>query len=734
MTFKTIVRLAVFIIFLLPIGVKAQISQGGVPIQIQYLKSNSSTSDLVVMPAINNQKMKAFYSQSTINQLKPYTFAHSFSVSLSPENSGKWYNTTQINVWQLRIRSTGAYSLNLILNNFKLPEGARLFLISSSTGEIKGAYTSANNTASQVLAIEPVDGDELMVQYEEPVHVSSPGKFLISQVAHDFVGVTSSGTHRPLGISGACNVNVNCDLVNGTEEIRDAVCRIIIEGTEICSGSLVNNTSLDGTPYILTANHCINTEQQAQASVFLFNYESPYCSSIDGDVSHSLSGSAYKAGFDSLDFTLVRLNTIPPYNYRPYLAGWNRKNSPSTSSVSIHHPKGDVKKVAVDSNPPVTANFSSNGFTYYKSGFWNILRWEYGVTEAGSSGGALFDQNKQIIGTLTGGSAACSPGTPTNDYFEKFALSWDHRSESSKQLKFWLDPLNSGLEKLSGMSLNSGKTLCKPATNFKDNDAYAILPITNGLTKKGYYSGSNSSGFTEFAEHFSFSKNCEVHGISLGIAKVKINALYPSSTIDVKVYQGKDFPESLLYSESFDLRVLYNDAMNYLAFKTPVKTVGSFFVSYNISQLHESDSIAVYMANRKSDVTNTFVLKSQTGWSTYNSQNLNGNGSALLAELIACNIDDPLDVNDFKVGSLGARFFPNPLSKGSLLTIETVNPIDCAEEVAVYDLLGKKQNVPSDLNGENRLTLNFSGKMPGIYLVHLETGGRTVIGKVAYIP
>ncbi len=149
----------------------------------------------------------------------------------------------------------------------------------------------------------------------------------------------------------ACNVNINCDIANGSEEVRDAVCRIIIDGLELCTGTLVNNTALDGTPYLMTAYHCISNERDAQTSVFLFNYESPYCSSIDGDVSRSLSGSSLKASFDSLDFSLVRLNNIPPYNYRTYLAGWNRRNSPPASSICVHHPLGDIKKVAIDQMP-----------------------------------------------------------------------------------------------------------------------------------------------------------------------------------------------------------------------------------------------------------------------------------------------------------------------------------------------------------------------------------------------
>jgi hypothetical protein len=716
-------------IVFLPTVVSGQISQYGIPIQIIRHKSANPNTDLVVMPEVNNLKLRQKYNKQNTDVLKSFHFAHSFDVSLTPQNSGKWYATSKVNVWQLRIRSTNAYSLNLIFDQFHLPENARLFLISAKTGDVKGAYTSGNNSESNILAIEPVEGDELTIQYEEPVNVPFPGQLRIAKVAHDFMGILND-PRIPRGVSGSCNLNVNCDLVNGTENIRDAVCRIIIEGAEICSGTLINNTALDGTPYLLTAYHCINTDKKAQSTVFLFNFESPYCSSIIGDITRSLSGSTLTASLNVLDFSLVRLNTTPPYNYHPYLAGWNQKNSAPLSSLCIHHPQGDIKKVATDKDPASTASFNSVG-SYLANGFWQISRWEKGTTEVGSSGGPLFDQNQYLVGTLTGGAATCT--LPTNDFFEKFALSWNYRTDSmSRQLKHWLDPVNSNVEKLNGMSLYSGKLLCKPVTNFKDNDTHAAIQIMSGLTKKGYWTGTNLVGYTDFAEQFKFSKNCEIQGISLGVAKMKSN--YANSYINVEVYSGTDKPEVLLYSEKFDAKKFWNDGMNYLPLKNSVKTTGTFYISYNITSMNSGDTLAVYMANRTADVTNSFYLKNSSGWTKYNSTNVSGNGSALLMEIVACNVDDPNGINDLKIDQPEARFFPNPLSGNSLLTIQTEKQVDCPDEIAIFDLLGKKIHVPVTQIDVNILNLNFRGQRPGIYTIHIESGGRTIVGKIAYVP
>lgn len=724
---RIILSACLFLLFVLPVKVDGQISQGGTPIHIQKLKS-AVAHDLIVLPAVDNDTLRREKEDGQQQSgLKSYRFAHPFDVSISPANSGQWYSTPEVNVWQLRIRSAGAYSLNVIFGNYRLPENARLFIIGATREDIKGAYTSLNNTPYQSLAIEPVAGDEILIQYEEPVKAAFRGELEISRISHDFMGLSRAGDHRPLGISGSCNVNINCDQVDGTEDIRDAVCRIIVEGTDVCTGTLVNNTANDGTPYLLTAYHCISTETKANASVFLFNYESPACVSVDGDVSRSMSGSNLRASFDSLDFALVELSEDIPFANRPYLAGWNRRNQSPTSSKSIHHPMGDIKKIATDKDMAVTGRFNRD---YLVNGVWKILLWDTGVTENGSSGGPLFDQDNLLVGTLTGGSATCS--VPTNDFFSKFALAWNYRREQNRQLKAWLDPVNSNAEKINGYDPNSGETLCQPITNFKNADFHDALPIWEGEVDKGYYGGTNSAGFTDFAEQYKFSESCEIQGVSLGIAKAKTSSLFTESMINVRVYEGESEPVTLLYSQKFNVKNFYPGAMNYLAFNAPVKTKGNFFITYDLKEMREGDTLVVYLAKRTNDPTNSFFLKNSTGWLPYNTQNTLGNGSALLTELTACNTDAPTVIDTTDIDA-EAVFYPNPVVGNADVRITTKSDITSLERVKVYDLMGKEQNISANLKGPKELLMNLSGLRSGIYFIHITAGGHHIVGKIAYI-
>ena len=77
---------------------------------------------------------------------------------------------------------------------------------------------------------------------------------------------------------------------------------------------------------------------------------------------------------------------------------------------------------------------------------WWIDAWEDGVTEGGSSGSPLFDQNHRIIGQLYGGAAACS-GNVNNgqfDYYGRMGVSFNNGITEH------LDPLGLGIEVLDG--------------------------------------------------------------------------------------------------------------------------------------------------------------------------------------------------------------------------------------------------------------------------------------------
>jgi hypothetical protein len=77
-------------------------------------------------------------------------------------------------------------------------------------------------------------------------------------------------------------------------------------------------------------------------------------------------------------------------------------------ATGMHHPGGGIKKICQDTDALTQATFNL-------APCWKISTWEQGVTEGGSSGSPLFDQNHRIVGQLFGGQASCA--LPLNDYY-----------------------------------------------------------------------------------------------------------------------------------------------------------------------------------------------------------------------------------------------------------------------------------------------------------------------------
>ncbi len=718
--------IAVFILCGKP--VIAQISEGGKPIEVVLLKSTGIP--VAEMPRINNQQLKMQAEQELESELKlkPVTFAHAFDVQLSPQNSGIWISADNgIFVWKLKIHSEGAKSLNLIFDSFNLPPGARLFLYNEKLNHTLGAFTSRNNKPSGKFAVSPVAGDEITIQYEVPEKFQPDPSFIITNVNHDFLGILKYDERRPLNkTAGACNIDINCDPGQKWDDVKDAVCRLIVNGREICTGTLLNNTADDDKPYVISAAHCYDEWRYAETTVYTFNYESPYCAPLDGDPSHSVSGAVMKAQFDSLDFALAELSLVPPPEYHPYYSGWDRSATVPDSSTTIHHPQGDIKKIAYDHDRAEFSDFNSN---YTKNGFIKILRWDGGVTENGSSGGPLFNPAKNLVGTLTGGVATCA--NPVKDYFSRFGLAWNYKMDSTKQLKCWLDPLNTGVIKMNGKRIYSGENVCSAVTNLNSYDIHKNVPLTNFGNFEGYWGGTNKSGITEIMERFSIPGSENIAGISFGVGKIVDLPGTPDSEIKVKIYNGGKKPEKLIYSQVVKINSLYEDAMNIIGLGEDVQPADTFFVGFELSNVQPADTFVIYQSLRSSEKANNFYFKQNGEWQNFRNANVENYSMTCVVEVLACNING-LTIDSPQVNiNTEILVYPNPTSSSfTLKSILKISP----EKIKVYNLIGQKVDVRFSNLQEKQVEIDLSGNLSGVYFVRVETDTGNVTRKISFVP
>lgn len=440
-----------------------QLSQGGKPIEIDT--SIIHAVPVVDIPSLSMPQLSADNGITEQSNLKHLYFAKNYSIQADPRSSGKWINDPDgYNIWLLGIRSNESYSIGLILSRFQLKGETRLFVFNEDRRYIAGAFTKENNSASGILPVSQIPGECIYIQLEVPSYQSDFGELMIGEAAAAFLPIFAG---EPLkddryDISGSCNIDINCQEGSEWQDLKRSVCRVVI-GNKFCSGVLINTANSNRQPYVLTAAHCIGSQKEADKSIFYFNYESPTCDGPDGVTWHQISGATLIAtgdtlgeslNRDSLDFTLVKLSKSPPDSFRVYYAGWNRSLLPADETVTIHHPLGDVKKISFDFDPPKTSYHYIHYYPeYVLYSHWRILEWDLGTTENGSSGSPLFDQDKRLIGSLTGGLADCE--LPVNDYFTKFNYAWNYYKQPYKNLHTWLDPLNSGIYAIDGMDWNT---------------------------------------------------------------------------------------------------------------------------------------------------------------------------------------------------------------------------------------------------------------------------------------
>ena len=285
---------------------------------------------------------------------KPLTVAVDQKVKITPENSGRWINLNNgFRVWRLEVNSKEAEALAVFFERFRLEKGSMIFLYDPGYETILGGFNQLTNKKSGILQTAFIPGSRLVVELQVPVG-EEYGELSIGSFSHAFIDVFKKDKRKDgfFGLSGDCELDINCREGAAWQQLKRSVCRIIFKrnefNTDLCTGTLINNTSEDGKAYFYTANHCIKTSFEAETAVLYFNYESEECNGIDGNVSMTLSGAEVLATSDSLDFSLLLLSEDPPEDYEPYFAGWSRSLYPPLSSVTIHHPRGDVKKISRD--------------------------------------------------------------------------------------------------------------------------------------------------------------------------------------------------------------------------------------------------------------------------------------------------------------------------------------------------------------------------------------------------
>lgn len=437
------------LLILLNVTVSAQVQQSGSPFSWSEKDIARFNVPFVVTPVINVDALLAEDAVTATDKEAPYRFGVEHEVAYSQQNSGITHLLEDgTSIWQFGIECPDAKAISFIFSKFNLVKGAQVYIWNADRSSFLGAFTHLNNKEWGTMGTALLHSDRVVVELIEAAQVVGESQLEIGTIVHAYRDILTRAedvyeevNRGPFGNSGNCNINVNCPQGADWQTEKKSVGLIVNGGSAQCSGALVNNTAMDGTPYFLTANHCLGGQNNW---VFYFNHESSTCNGSTGPINQSISGSSLVASNGGSDFALLLLSETPPTSYNVQYVGWDNSDGAVTSAVGIHHPLGDVKKICFEDNSP-------NQTSQAGAQVWYINQWEEGVTEGGSSGSPLFNQDHRVIGQLYGGFAACS-GSQNNgqaDWYGRFGVSWDGNS-SSTRLRDWLDPLNTGQTILDG--------------------------------------------------------------------------------------------------------------------------------------------------------------------------------------------------------------------------------------------------------------------------------------------
>jgi hypothetical protein len=444
-----------FIVFILFASFSAfcQIDRGGVPRSFSLPDYQKSKLQSVDIPApdfkvISNEDLE------DVRLEKAYRVGVEIPVSFSSLTDGDWIETNDGGrLWRLSLKCSNAKAIGLNYSNIRLSQDCDMFVYTPDHTIVIGAFTKNELGYGNIFATRPISGDEVIIEVFEPKSCRNKSIVEISGISYLYRGFVPGLKST----SGSCEVNINCEEGANWQTQKRGVVKLYTKVNSNyywCTGTIMNNTKQDFSGLLLTASHCskdysgsFSSDNDLLQWIFYFNYESPGCITSGGQ-EYTVVGAqrlAVSTVTDELgsDFLLLKLASQIPASYNPYYCGWDIESQNSNSGVGIHHPNGEVKKISTYTTPIATGTWGSIPNTHW------IVKWAattngHGVTEGGSSGSPLFNEEKRLIGTLTGGASGCSDLTG-EDMYGKISYSWiSNGLTSDRQLKPWLDPENTG--------------------------------------------------------------------------------------------------------------------------------------------------------------------------------------------------------------------------------------------------------------------------------------------------
>lgn len=333
---------------------------------------------------------------------------------------GRLLHLSEGSLWSGRVRVGEAWAVRLRLDEVALPAGSQIWVRSDAGGRdgqplTLGPFGPGDLDAAGGLWLPAAPGPEVALE----VHVPDPGgaSFVLGEVgeilhpdAPERCGLTE--VESTTDDWTACRIDATCTTTatfGAIENVRQAVVKLlwpIGDGTfGGCSGGLLADEEQSGTPYVLTANHCFATQEEASGLTTYFDYRTETCNGAEPNfwAMPQVSGSTLLATAVENDSTLVRLSGLPAGEV--YFLGWTAERPEANELLhTVTHPASRPQSYASSHYFPQGETRVCGTAYDSERDLWHLSTAFEGSTYFGSSGGVvvLDRQGGLVVGSITG--------------------------------------------------------------------------------------------------------------------------------------------------------------------------------------------------------------------------------------------------------------------------------------------------------------------------------------------
>lgn len=348
----------------------------------------------------------------------------------------------------ISIRSPEAVGIRIGLLVRRLPGESMVRFYAQeadSAYEIPGAEITASirrnleagdsGDAARIYWSPLVEGEEATLEIELPPGIGPDSvEISIPRVSHFFhPPLAAQGdrvTHKTgIGAADICEIDATC--YPAWKSASDATARMVFVDSDghsyLCSGTLLNDMASSGTPYFLSAYHCIAKQTVASTLQTYWFFRSTSCNGgiLDPESATRTGGATLLYAGLATDTSFMRLTQAPPAG--AIHIGWDSAAPVLRTSVAgIHHPKGDLQKISFGTvqsfadctMPGAGGEYTCVATTPAKAEYIEITLTN-GITEGGSSGSGLFRTiggAPSLIGQLRGGNSSCENPDGSDSY------------------------------------------------------------------------------------------------------------------------------------------------------------------------------------------------------------------------------------------------------------------------------------------------------------------------------